>query len=124
MLDSIPVTVIIGSVLGFLSGLGVGGGTLLMLWLTLVLGMEHSVARTINLLFFIPSALVASFFRWKQGKLDLRKVLPAILCGCLSAACFSLLSRKLDIALLKKFFGVLLLLTGFREICYRPRKAR
>lgn len=124
MLDSIPVTVIIGSVLGFLSGLGVGGGTLLMLWLTLVLGMEHSVARTINLLFFIPSALVASFFRWKQGKLDLRKVLPAILCGCLSAACFSLLSRKLDITLLKKFFGVLLLLTGFREIFYRPRKAR
>ena len=124
MLESIPVIVVVGSLLGFLSGLGVGGGTLLMLWLTLILGMEHSIARTINLLFFIPSALIASFFRWKQGKLDLRKVLPAILGGCLSAACFSLLSRRIDIALLKKFFGVLLLLTGFRELFYRPRKAR
>lgn len=124
MVDSIPVIVIIGSILGFLSGLGVGGGTLLMLWLTLVLGMQYSAARTVNLLFFIPSALIASLFRWKQGKLNLQKVLPAILCGCISAAVFSLLSRKIDITLLKKFFGVLLLLTGFRELFYRPRKAK
>lgn len=124
MLESIPVIIIVGSILGFLSGLGVGGGTLLMLWLTLVLGTEHSIARTINLLFFIPSALVASFFRWKQGKLNLPKVLPAIVCGCLSSACFSLLSKQINISLMKKSFGVLLLFTGFRELFYRPRKAR
>lgn len=124
MLESIPVTIIVGSILGFLSGLGVGGGSLLMLWLTLVLGMEHSIARSINLLFFIPSAVIASFFRWKQGKLDLKKVLPAIICGCISAACFSLLSKQIDITLLKKIFGILLLLTGLRELFYRPRNAR
>ena len=124
MLESIPVIIIVGSILGFLSGLGVGGGTLLMLWLTLVLGTEHSIARTINLLFFIPSALVASFFRWKQGKLNLPKVLPAIVCGCLGSACFSLLSKQINISLMKKSFGVLLLFTGFRELFYRPRKAR
>lgn len=124
MLESIPVTIIIGSILGFLSGIGVGGGSLLMLWLTLVLGMEHSIARSINLLFFIPSAVIASFFRWKQGKLDLKKVLPAIICGCISAACFSLLSKQIDITLLKKAFGLLLLITGLRELSYRPRKAR
>ena len=124
MLESIPVTIIVGSILGFLSGLGVGGGSLLMLWLTLVLGMEHSIARSINLLFFIPSAVIASFFRWKQGKLDLKKVLPAIICGCISAAYFSLLSKQIDITLLKKIFGILLLLTGLRELFYRPRNAR
>jgi len=54
MLESFPVLLAIGSVLGFLAGLGVGGGSLLMLWLTLVIGTDHSVARNINLLFFIP----------------------------------------------------------------------
>ena len=37
MLESLPVAVIIGTVLGFLSGLGIGGGSLLILWLTAVL---------------------------------------------------------------------------------------
>ena len=124
MLNSIPITILIGIVLGFLAGLGVGGGTLLILWLTLVLGMEHSAARLLNLLFFIPSALIASLFRWKQGKLNLQKVLPAILCGCISAAAFSLVSRRIETDMIRKFFGVLLLFTGIRELLYRPRNAK
>ena len=124
MLESMPVVLIAGTVLGFLSGIGVGGGSLLMLWLTLVLGMEHAQARIINLLFFIPSALIASVFRWKQGNLDIRKILPAIICGCIFAFLFSLFSAKMDLAILKKLFGILLLVTGLRELFYRPRKAR
>ena len=65
MLESTPVTIIIGTLLGFLSGIGVGGGSLLILWFTLVLQMDHGTARIINLLFFIPSAVIASIFRWK-----------------------------------------------------------
>lgn len=124
MLDNLIIMIAVGCVLGFLSGLGVGGGSLLMLWLTLVLNMEHNVARSINLIFFIPSAIIASLFRWKQGALDLRKILPAIIGGCISAAVFSVVSRHIDISLIKKLFGVLLLLTGIRELFYRPRKAR
>lgn len=121
MLDSLPVILIVGTVLGFLAGLGVGGGSLLILWLTLVLGMEHPQARLINLLFFLPSAIIASFFRWKQGKLDFKKVLPAILTGCIAAGVCSFLSSSMDITLLKKLFGGLLLLTGIRELLYKPR---
>ena len=124
MLDSIPVTIIIGVILGFLSGIGVGGGSLLVLWLTLVLGMEHSDARIINLLFFIPSALVASFFRWKQGNLDFKKILPAIITGCIAAGLFSVLSKQMDIALLKKLFVVLLLITGIWELFDKPGQRR
>ncbi len=124
MLESVPVMLVVGSVLGFLAGIGVGGGSLLILWLTLVLGMKHQTARIINLLFFIPSAIIASLFRWKQGALDIRKVLPAIIGGCISAAIFSVLSKHLDVSLLKKLFGVLLLFTGIRELFYRQRKPR
>ena len=48
------VNAVIGAALGFLSGLGVGGGSLLLLWLTIVTGMEQSEARLINMMFFLP----------------------------------------------------------------------
>ncbi len=124
MLDSMPITLLVGCALGFLSGIGVGGGSLLILWLSLVLSMDHSAARNINLLFFIPSAVIASVFRWKQGSLNMRKILPAIVAGCIAAAIFSILSKQLDTIVIKKLFGGLLLITGIREICYRERKVR
>lgn len=124
MLNNPLVLIIVGTVLGFLSGLGVGGGSLLMLWLTLVTGLSHTDARFINLLFFIPCAVVASFFRWKQGAVDLKQILPAVIAGCISAGIFSAISGRLDAGLLKKMFGILLLFTAIRELFYRPRKAR
>lgn len=124
MVDNLFFMLLVGSVLGFLSGIGVGGGSLLMLWLTLVLGLEHIPARNINLLFFIPSAIVASIFRWKQGALEIKKILPAVAAGCICAAIFSWISGHMDMTLLKKLFGGLLLITGVRELLYRPRKAK
>ncbi len=122
MLESFPVVIVLSAVLGFLAGIGVGGGSLLILWLTFVLGMEHPQARFLNLLFFLPPAIISCFFRWKQGTLDFRKVLPAILTGCIAAGVCSLLSRRLDLELLKKLFGGLLIITGIRELLYKPKK--
>lgn len=121
MLESFPVIVIIGTILGFLTGLGVGGGSLLILWLTMVLHMEQQIARGMNLLFFLPSAIIACFFRMKQGCIQIRAILPAVIAGSIAAALFSWLSTGLDTALLKKLFGILLLLTGLRELLYKPK---
>ena len=115
-------SLLMGCILGFLSGIGIGGGSLLMLWLTLVLKLEPFTARCINLLFFIPCALCASLFRWRQGRLMLKKILLPMALGCAAAAGFSLLSPYLDTGLLKKFFGFLLILSGIRELRYRPKK--
>ena len=124
MLESFPVAILVGTVLGFLAGLGVGGGSLLILWLTVVLGLEQETARAVNLLFFIPSAVIACLFRWRQGRLKWPVILPAALAGCLSAAVFSALASGLDLTLMKKLFGGLLIVTGLRELFYRPRKLR
>lgn len=110
------LNVLIGAALGFLSGLGVGGGSLLLLWLTLVAGMEQSTARLINLMFFLPCALVATLFRWKSAKPDWKSVLSAIAAALLGAYLGVYLGRILRPELLKKLFGVLFLVTGFREI--------
>ncbi len=119
---SFPFAVMVGMVLGFLSGLGTGGGSLLILWLTLGLGMAQPEARAINLMFFIPSALVACLFRWRQGGLDIKKILPAILAGSISAGILSVLGSRLDTSLLQKLFGGLLIFTGIRELFYKPKR--
>lgn len=124
MLESLPAMLLVGTALGFLSGLGIGGGSLLVVWLTMVLQMHPVTARGINLLFFIPSALVAIFIRCSQNKLNWKAVLPAIAAGCIAAAVFSWISTVLDVALLKKLFGGILIAAGIRELFYRPRKAR
>ena len=123
MLDSLPAALIVGTVLGFLTGLGVGGGSLLILWLTLVLEMPQADARGINLLFFLPSAVIACWFRWRQGAVHLKKILPAAAAGCAAAAIFSVVGTRMDTVLLKKLFGVLLIATGLRELFYRPKSS-
>ena len=60
MLESFPAALLAGAIFGFLTGLGVGGGSLLILWLTLVLGMDPQTARGINLMFFLPASILAS----------------------------------------------------------------
>lgn len=124
MLNSFPFIVFFSSVLGFLSGIGVGGGSLLILWLTIVNGMPYQTARIINLLFFLPAAMISSLFRWKDGTLDKTVIFPAIVSGCISSAIFSWIALHLDASVFQNFFGVLLVFTGIRELAWKPKKAQ
>ena len=124
MLNSSVIAIFVGILLGYLAGLGIGGGSLLILYLTLVLKMDTPSARAINLMFFITAAGSVSLFRWKKGTLDIKTILPAVISGCLTAALFSFLSNVIDRMLAQKLFGGLLLITGLRELFYRPQKAK
>lgn len=118
MLSSVPVAIVVGTVLGFLSGLGVGGGSILILWLTLVQKIPSETARLLNLLFFLPAALISVLFRWEQQRISPKKVLPAMLSGCLTALLFSSLAVQWDTGWMKKLFGLLLLVIGVQELRY------
>ena len=124
MLSSFPVSIIVGTILGFLTGLGTGGGSLLVLWLTLALHLPPEQAKVINLLFFLPSAIISTLFRWRRGGIPFRKVLLPATAGCVAALVFALVGEKMNTELLQKLFGVLLIITGLRELLYRERKAR
>lgn len=118
------IPLLIATLLGFLAGMGVGGGSLLLLWLTQVAQLEQTQARIINLLFFLPAALISTIFRRKQQKIAVKPATSAVIAGCAAAVLFTMVSKLIDVALMKKLLGGLLILTGIREIFYRPRKAR
>lgn len=122
MVSSAGFSILLGGILGFLTGLGTGGGSLLLLWLTLVLGMDPRTARTVNLMFFIPAAITASTVRLFRGGIPYRKIILPALAGCVSAAAFAFAGSRMDTKHLKIIFGILLILTGIRELLYRPHR--
>lgn len=124
MLESIPISIAVGTVLGFLTGLGTGGGSLLVLWLTLVVHTDAGQARLINLMFFLPAAIIATAFHWRQGRVPFKKLILPALSGCAAAAIFAMIGQKMNTEGLQKLFGVLLLCIGAKELFYRPRKPR
>lgn len=124
MVSSTAFSIVMGSLLGFLTGLGTGGGSLLLLWLTLVLDMEPQTARTINLMFFIPAAVTASMIRLCRGGIPLKKIILPALAGCVSATVFAIAGSYMNTRYLKKAFGILLIITGIRELLYQPQRLR
>lgn len=119
MLNSQIFLILIGAVLGLLAGIGIGGGSLLILWLTLVTGMDPSAAGIVNLLFFVPSALISSCFRWHQGSIPWKDILPAIIAGCICAGVFSWFRDCFPSDLLRQVFGIILVITGIRETLWK-----
>ena len=97
---------------GILSAWGVGGGTLLLLAMTLFLGVDQTTAQGINLLFFLPTAMSALICHRKNGCLDrptVRAALPFALGAALAGAW---IASSADTAALRKPFGIYLLLSA------------
>ena len=109
---------------GYLAGQGVGGGSLLMLWLTQAAGREFEMARTMNLLLFLPTAFISSVIHIKKQTLPVKKAVPVVLSGAAGAILASILSAHIKTHFLKKAFGLLIMVTGIREVHLRERKPR
>ena len=104
--------VLFGFGTGILSAWGVGGGTLLLLCMTLFLGVDQRAAQGINLLFFLPTAGVGLIFHAKKGFIDKAVRNKAAIPGVLAAAVASFAAMHLDTQLLRRPFGLFLLWAG------------
>ena len=74
---------------GVLSAWGIGGGTLLLLVMTLVFGVDQTAAQGINLLYFLPTAAMGLIWHRQNGLLDkavLRRTVPWALAAAAAGA--------------------------------------
>ena len=117
------IAVLAGLLCGVLSGFGIGGGSLLMVWLTAAQSMEQRTAQGVNLLYFLPTAACSLFFHVKNKQIVWRAVLPAALAGCVTAIPGALLASTLDTGLLRKLFGGFLILVGISEVFFKGKKS-
>lgn len=106
----------IGFFSGIISGMGIGGGTILIPALLFLTEVNQQQAQGVNLIYFIPTAVVALITHHKNGTLDLKTAKPLALLGLAGPAAGAFLAVSLESEILKKLFGGFLLLMGLSEI--------
>ena len=104
----------IGFFSGINSGMGIGGGTILIPALLFLTEVNQQQAQGVNLIYFIPTAVVALITHRKNGTLDLKTAKPLALLGLAGAAAGAFLAVSLESEILKKLFGCFLLLMGLK----------
>ncbi len=109
---------------GLLGSLGLGGGAVLLLYLTLFAKIDQLTAQGINLIFFIPVAITALILHWKNHLVQWKPALIAILIGLFGVWFGVMLAHNIGSELLSKLFGGMLLVIGIKELCYRPPKGQ
>lgn len=109
---------------GVFASLGVGGGMILIIYLTVFEGLDQLSAQGINLLFFIPIAALSVIIHTKNKLIDWRKIIPAIITGVVGAIAGAFLAEYLGSAAIKKIFAVFILLFGIREIFHKDEDVK
>ena len=101
--------VLAGLASGTLSGMGIGGGAILIPALTIFLGMEQQAAQKINLLYFLPTAAIALRTHTKSGNIEKGGLLRLTLYGLVGAGVGALIAVQINGGYLRKSFAIFLL---------------
>ena len=116
------IALLAGAATGVLSAFGICGGSLLLIYLTALAGISQHQAQGINLLYFLPAAAAALPAHHKNGLLEKKTILPAILAGLVTSALAAWFSNGLDTGILRKLFGLFLLYIGLRELFHKDKQ--
>ena len=112
----------IGFFSGIISGMGIGGGTILIPALLFLTDITQQQAQGVNLIYFIPTAITALITHQKKGNLDWKTAKPLAILGLLGAAAGAFLAVSLESEVLKKVFGGFLFLMGLSEIFKKKKE--
>lgn len=108
--------VLFGLISGIISSLGMGGGTILIFLLTVFLGVSQHVSQATNLVFFIPTSIVAIFMNIKNKNIDWKISWIIVIFGIIGAICGSFIARKISSDNLRRYFAIFLIFITFYEI--------
>lgn len=114
------------TVIAFLSGIaasmGLGGGTVLILFLTMSEGLSQRAAQGINLVFFIPAAMLSLWLHSKNGFIEWKKIIPAMITGTVTAFICATAANSIPQGVSRRLFGAFILLMGMRSLASAHRK--
>ena len=108
--------ILIGTFSGIFSGIGMGGGTILIFLLTTFAGLEQHIAQATNLIYFVPTAISAIIVNYRDKNIDTKLAKYISLYGIIGAIIGALISINLDVQKLRKFYGIFLAIIAIHEI--------
>lgn len=113
---------IVGLLSGICASLGIGGGFVLLLYLTAIASMPQKEAQLLNLLFFLPIAVLSLILHTKHHLVEWKAVWPSVVGGCLGVFGGVWLANILSDDWLSKLFAIFIFLLGLRELFSKKRK--
>lgn len=108
--------ILIGVISGIVSGTGMGGGTILIFLLTFLMNIEQRAAQAVNLIFFIPTSIVAIIVNIKNKNIDSKLSIIVSIFGVLGAIIGAKIAIKMNVEILRKCFGTFLAIIAIYEI--------
>lgn len=115
------ILLIIGFLSGIISGLGIGGGTILIPGLILFTTLTQHEAQGINLLVFIPTAIAALFIHFYNKNILYKTAIPIIITGLIGAFIGAMIAVNINPNMLRKIFAVFLFIMGIYEFYYKKK---
>lgn len=121
--------ILIGAISGIFSGIGMGGGTILIVLLTMFVGLEQHIAQATNLIYFVPTAISAIIVNYRNKNIDIKLAKIISIFGIIGAIIGAIISINLDVQKLRKIYGIFLAIIAIHEIYtlikeYKIRKNR
>ena len=107
---------IIALISGVLAGMGMGGGTLLIPALTIIMGVQQEIAQSTNLLVFVPCGIVCMIIYAKSKLIDFKQGWVVAVSSCVIAVIASLIAVKIESKILKMVFGAFIALLGLVQL--------
>ncbi len=109
---------------GVLGGMGMGGGTALIPLLSIFFCVSQHTVQAVNLISFIPMAVVALIIHMKNKMVVFKRVLYIIIPGIATCVLGCYLARMMSSELLKRFFGGFLVLLSIFQSIMELRKSK
>lgn len=110
------IEILTGIISGAITGTGMGGGTILILVLSVFMGINQHTAQGANLIFFIPTSIIAIIVSIKDKLIKWQIAIPIAVAGTISAIIGAKISANLEKNVLKKYFGIFLACIALYEI--------
>lgn len=104
--------ILAGLLFGILAGMGIGGGGLIVIYLTLFRDYSQIDAQGANLLFFTVAAAAAMFIHFKKRKISFLPVIILTLSGLAGAFAGSHVTAVIPQGITRKLFGIMLIASG------------
>lgn len=110
------IEILIGAFSGIFSGIGMGGGTVLIFLLSTFLGLEQHIAQATNLIYFVPTAISAIIVNYRDKNIDIKLARFISIFGIIGAIIGAIISVNTDVQRLRKIYGIFLAIIAVHEI--------
>ena len=113
------ITMLVGLLSGITASMGLGSGFILMIYLTTIAGIDQMDAQGMNILFFLPVALVSIFMHMKNKLIDTKPLASSIIFGIIGVFLGICVAFLIQVYWISKLFSLLLFIFGIKELFHK-----